>query len=411
MFQGGLGRLCLAAVPIVLLSTLGAQANADTVFMENGDRITGTITNLQDGSLSIETEYAGALTLPVEAIASFKTSAPANVKLEGSAPEQRQLRAVRETQAAALIESGEAVAIESIERIAPDMAALRESEGSQNGEVPGVSWSGSVEASATLRWGNTQQLNSTLIAEAERDADWQVITLRARAEYGEAQNEINNRRYLGEARWQVYPKDRFYWYLLGGAEHDGARALDLRLHSAIGVGYDFYKRERRTLSADVGIEYAYEEWSPFTVSERDDAKEQRRNQARSDLRSLRQPLLSGDPSRVFAAIRDGLDAIRILQDPLRNEDVRTEDRVSLRTGILFEQSFFEETVFSEELTLYPSINQFGEFRAVSTMSLSAPLSDSLDLRVTLESVYDSLAAEDSGEQWDNTLRTGLMYSF
>ena len=49
--------VCVAAVATLLYTS----AHADEVVLKNGDRITGTVVELADGTLSIETEYAGVV--------------------------------------------------------------------------------------------------------------------------------------------------------------------------------------------------------------------------------------------------------------------------------------------------------------------------------------------------------------
>ena len=46
-----------------LLLTLASAAGADTLWLSNGDRLTGQITKLQDGKLGLNTKYAGTLQL------------------------------------------------------------------------------------------------------------------------------------------------------------------------------------------------------------------------------------------------------------------------------------------------------------------------------------------------------------
>lgn len=56
------------------------QAAADTVWLNNGDRLTGTIRYLSDGKLAIETHYAGTVTLDWNAVSTLASDNPVNVE-------------------------------------------------------------------------------------------------------------------------------------------------------------------------------------------------------------------------------------------------------------------------------------------------------------------------------------------
>jgi len=61
--------------------------------------------------------------------------------------------------------------------------------------------------------------------------------------------------------------------------------------------------------------------------------------------------------------------------------------------------------------MLPSLDDFGEFRAISEFSFSTPLRDHLKLRISLKTEYDSMARRSGVESWDNLLQAGLRYEF
>ncbi|MDU7866876.1 MAG: hypothetical protein E7J78_06955, partial [Pantoea sp.] len=56
------------------------QAAADTVWLNNGDRLTGTVRYLSDGKLAIETAYAGTVTLDWNVVSTLASENPVNVE-------------------------------------------------------------------------------------------------------------------------------------------------------------------------------------------------------------------------------------------------------------------------------------------------------------------------------------------
>lgn len=62
--------------------TLPLSVQADTVWLKNGDRMTGRILLLDSGKLLLETDYADTITLNIKKIATLETDEPLLVKLD-----------------------------------------------------------------------------------------------------------------------------------------------------------------------------------------------------------------------------------------------------------------------------------------------------------------------------------------
>ena len=60
---------------------LGITARADVVETKNGARIVGKIVRIAEGSIAIETEYAGTLAIKQNQVTSVTTDAPIAVRL------------------------------------------------------------------------------------------------------------------------------------------------------------------------------------------------------------------------------------------------------------------------------------------------------------------------------------------
>ncbi|MCX2193555.1 hypothetical protein LD112_14500 [Pantoea agglomerans] len=76
-------RCATSFIPLLVISCCAGwaqQATADTVWLNNGDRLTGTIRYLSDGKLAIETHYAGTVTLDWSAVSTLASENPVNVE-------------------------------------------------------------------------------------------------------------------------------------------------------------------------------------------------------------------------------------------------------------------------------------------------------------------------------------------
>ncbi len=67
---------------LLTTSILPLLAHADTVWLNNGDRLTGRIILLDSGKLMLETDYAGSITLSIKKISTMETDHPLLVKLD-----------------------------------------------------------------------------------------------------------------------------------------------------------------------------------------------------------------------------------------------------------------------------------------------------------------------------------------
>lgn len=392
-----------SGMTLVMFVVLGAvAAEADVVRLYNGDVLSGSIKQLRDGVLVLETEYAGALSIQQDAVLAIETQEPMAVQLRDGAPMEATLHAAEAGQQLVSAEgelSADVTAIESIQRLPiPEPPTPKR-------------WGAAVDAAMSMRKGNTDTMDSAASVEVIRKGDRNVSTLALSGGYGEVDGYVNTRYYKGTAKHQFYPIEKLYLFAAGGAMRDYGRKLDVRAHGSGGIGYDFYNRDALKLSADIGLDYTWDRWMPFTPRGKDEEKSKRRNQAMARL-SQQIAGLSGITAAGLIPALDGMiNTLHVLRDPLRDFDYREEDSISLHLGGYYEQALFWKTRLSERLTLLPSLNEFGEFRAVSELGVSTPLMENLKLKISLRTEYDSMARKSGVDSWDNLLQAALRYEF
>jgi putative salt-induced outer membrane protein len=229
------------------------------------------------------------------------------------------------------------------------------STGGQGDEKSAAStpWTGNVEAGLQIREGNTETLDLYGKVEALRKIELRELSLKASYDYAERDDDTEMNRAFAEATYRRYRSPKAYIFGTVNVEHDEIEELDFRLNAAVGPGYKWIDTEDTKLIGEAGF-------------------------------------------GVTAEWYDG-------------EDQHTEAIVLLHG--LWTQKVFDASIFSQELTVYPSISDFGSFRLVSTTALATPLSKSLDLRVSLVNEYDNDPEVSGVEKNDMTFRTTLVYRF
>lgn len=395
-------RSCFCAA---LFGALLQAASADTVWLENGDRLTGTVLEVREGKVALETSYAGTVSIALEQVHRLDTDAPRAVQMNDGTVITAPLQILAPEADDPGEPGGDTLRLErsDVAAVAADASAL---------VVPPPSpWSGTIGSGLSLRSGNTDTFDVRLDTALTREKERHTLVLKLGAAYGEADGELNTRRHKASARWQYYPKERFFIYLLGGLENDDGRKLDLRLNAASGVGYDLIDRERTRLSGDVGLEFVHEEWAAFTPPERTREKDRRRTAAMNDLLAQLDALARAGTTLNFRAMRGLFGTVRDIRSPLRNETGREEDFVNLRLGLSLEKDLFSRSKLTNEFIAYPNLDEFREIRLTNELALVTPLLEKLDIRVSLLSEFDSKADESGVEAWDNTLRAGVQYAF
>jgi putative salt-induced outer membrane protein YdiY len=387
---------------VLLLGIPLAGLEADVLHLRNGDRISGTVTGITDSAIRVTTEYAGDIEVGREAVFALETDGNFTVQREDGTPVEGQLT----------LEGGVPGVLTTAGFVPAPMTGLVVTVEPEPVAEEGKpkKWSGFVESGLTIRSGNTDTTDFTFKSSAERAGDWTKLTLTLSADYGEAESIINTRRYKSEGKWKGYLTDRFYLLGLTSAEQDDGRKLDLRLAAGAGAGYTFIENESRHLSLEAGVEHTWERWNPFTPQERTDTRNRIRTGAFERLAALTGQI-DGEGSFGFGDWNELRLILLDIRDPLRDYETRENDFVSARITGEFTQRLFKESTLSEKAVLLPNLEDFGEYRFTNELALMTPLTKALDLRVSLESEYDSLAEESDVDAWNHMLKTGLRYKF
>lgn len=392
-------RCALSLFPAFL--ALHVAATADTVYLNNGDRISGSVSGITASSIQITTDYAGDLELQRAAVFALDTDNSFTVQLDDGTTVEGPLTL-----------QGGTPGVETAAGFQPasmsGLVATVEPETAEE-EKPSI-WSGFVESGLTVRSGNTDTIDFSLKSSAERAGEWTKLTLTLGADYGEAESVINTRRYKGEAKWEGYLTERFYLLGLTSAEQDDGRKLDLRATVGAGAGYIFIDNEKRHLSLEAGVEHTWERWNPFTPQERTDTRNRIRNNAYERLATFTGEI-DGEGSLDLGRLNELRLIFLDIREPLRDYEVREEEFFGVRFTGEFTQQLFKDSTLSDKLVVLPNLEDVGEYRLTNELAFTTPLTKALNLRASLESEYDSLAEESDVEAWNHMLKTGLRYEF
>ncbi|HTI41652.1 MAG TPA: DUF481 domain-containing protein [Vicinamibacterales bacterium] len=231
-------------LPSVLLALLcvASVANADELRLKNGDRITGAVTSLAGGTLTIKTP-GGELKVAWSDVASLAIEQPMLVTVGTAAPVSATFAAADATGHVTLVPGG-SIAL-------TDIVALSRPQ-------PAWVFIGGAGAGIVQTAGNTQvnnlRLSGDMVASGAADRYTAAVIV----------THANDRGVETARNWSATGKyDRFVTsrlFINGNSNftNDRFRDIDLRTALGAGVGYQVLDTARTKLTADAGLAWVNE---------------------------------------------------------------------------------------------------------------------------------------------------------
>lgn len=206
---------------------------ADTVWLDNGDRLTGDIVLLDGGKLALKTQYAGQVLIDWQDIDTLRSEKPLLIRRQGFDSEHsQQLEAAGKGMVRVINASAQTVPLASIQRLIPPRPLLQDRV-----------WEGNLDAkldmqrddNVTDEWklkGNTRMEHGR----------WRHVLS------GELERRVKNGEKAADS-WQLeYDLDRFFsehwfWRVGAGQEVDEFAFIDRLRSVGSGPGYRFWDSE------------------------------------------------------------------------------------------------------------------------------------------------------------------------
>lgn len=260
---------------IAFLLVSACAAFGDQVVLKNGDRITGELVRLEDGTLLMKTEALGDVKLKWNAVAEVTSEAPLHV-IAGT--DQLAATTIRRDEGSfRLINTNSAVAVP-----AESVKTLR-SEADQKVHAMQVEresnprfidrWNASADAGLSGARGTNDTTNMSLGVKGARTTNNTRLSLffnslfaRSRNKGGAAITSANALR--GGARYEVNVSKRIFTFGFANAETDSVQHVDLRDVFGGGAGVRVSQTKTATLDLFSGASLNQESFSVATTPDR-----------------------------------------------------------------------------------------------------------------------------------------------
>ena len=221
----------------------------DRIALKNGSQVIGAVVDSRDGVLTVETDFAGTLSISMEQVESIDSVEPVVVLLaDDSVHDESSLR-IREGELA-MSEEGRSVPLEELRVINPAPWELGQ----------GYRWSGLFGLTFLRERGNTDSDELDIKAESKWRSTEDRYTLKWISELDKNNNDKTKDTWKAMAKYDYFLTDPNYVGLLGLAESDKFQDLDLRYLVGPYYGRQFFDQPVFSFSGELGISYVNEDF-------------------------------------------------------------------------------------------------------------------------------------------------------
>jgi len=215
-------------------------------------------------------------------------------------------------------------------------------------------WQGEITAGYNRSDGNTQNGQLTTGFRAKRKTDDDEFDLRGDAYYSSSNEKMDGQKWSSVIRYAFsFWERKWYNFYKLESDHDRFANIDYRLVPSAGIGYWFSDEPDWKMMVELG---------------------------------------GGFEHTVF-----------------RDDTADSDEAVLIPRGFV-QKLFFGRVTLSEDIIVYPSLTDTGEYRLHSETVLTTPVSDALSLRVSFIDDYNADAPKDTKKN-DILTTTSLVYSF
>ncbi len=258
-----LHRLCLGLVVAlggVAPGHAGESAvGQDEIVLKSGSKILGKVTATRDGVVTVETDFAGTLSIELDKIASLQTADPVLIQLADETVIAEQPLRIRDDVLVvdAATSPEEAYPLSELLLVNPEPWELGR----------GYKWSGLVSFAVAAQRGNTDTDELDYSLESIWRSTQDRYTLRGNGEKDKTDSETTVDKWYGQGKYDYFLDGSLYVGIQTSAEQDKFTDLDLRYLVGPYLGRQFYEEPIFTLSGELGAAYVNEN---FIEAEDDD---------------------------------------------------------------------------------------------------------------------------------------------
>lgn len=232
---------------LVCFSLWAGFAWADEVYLQNGDRLTGTIVKMEERVLTLQTDYGGELKLDWGKVERLSSASPLKLLVPGASRDVLRdfLYGAQDLQEARELGPDGPVALTDVTAI--NLEPLRVT--------------GTITVGGNSTSGNSSAKAFNSAARLTIQAYRQRLLLEGKYNYGQAGDQVTARNSLASLKHNYFVSKQVFIETFGMLEKDTLQNLQLRSTIGSGLGYQFYETARTILALSVGLAHVNEHFT------------------------------------------------------------------------------------------------------------------------------------------------------
>jgi len=237
------------------LSAQAQDAAVDEIVLKDGSRLLGSVTGARDGVITIDTGFAGTLSVEIDQVQSLRSNHPAVILLEDDLVLED---APLNIQGGRVVSgTGTTYGVEALKLVNPEPWELGR----------GYRWTGYANAALVMQRGNTETDELDYKLESVWRSTRDRYTFRFSGENDESNGAQTAENWQVSGKYDYFLEGPNYWGIQALAEQDKFADLDLRLLAGPYIGRQFYAAPEFSLSGEIGVSYVDEDF--ITAEDRD----------------------------------------------------------------------------------------------------------------------------------------------
>jgi len=240
------------------LLALALPSFADEVETIDGSTIRGKVIASDDGTVKVQTDFGGVVSIKQDQVKSIKTEDPIHVALKDGTSTEGTLStsgsALRVTTPTGTLstETGALTAVWRDGDKSPSDKAL---------DALRRKWSYQVAFDLNGKQGNTERMSIGASFAAVLQSPDDRLAFTGRYARADEDGNVTQDEASGGVDYSNFFTDRMSWYVRTELGFDRTKNLDLRSQTAAGLGYNFVKQEKWSLQGRVGVNYRFESYT------------------------------------------------------------------------------------------------------------------------------------------------------
>lgn len=251
---------CLRATIILFVTVLGTvQLSADVVETKSGARIPGKITKIDAGSVVVDTDYAGTITIKQSEVTTISTDAPVAIRLASGT---RFDGVVTSTGGKIQVANTDGTISTTVDKVAASWTA-----GGKDPQIVALERKWGYEATVDIsgKSGNKSQLGTAAGLRATLKSSADILVFYTNYDRQETDDAISADQFKAGVDYSSNFAGKKSWYVRNEGGFDRVKDIQFYDVAAFGVGYDLIKKPNQTLTGRFGLSYRNENYrNPVT---------------------------------------------------------------------------------------------------------------------------------------------------